>query len=58
MSAEGSDLGVLEGDPSHWPLTDSEWGEWIRIYTCPQCGGAVVDPYQHKAWHLLFDRPA
>lgn len=48
-------LSDLLGDPSLWSLVaffDTETVDHVNLYSCPQCGAAIREPFRHKAWHL------
>jgi hypothetical protein len=51
--APQSALAELFGESTEWPLYGSvEAGSQDPLRCCPQCGAAVANAYQHKAWHL------
>lgn len=50
-----SELAKQLGKPEKWNnFTVFELATWkqVDMKLCPQCGAAVLNPYQHKAWHL------
>ena len=50
-------LDAIMGDPQDWykqfMFID---GNDVAIFSCPQCGAACLNPYQHKAWHIQFNQ--
>lgn len=53
----GNPDSTLLGDPSYWewwPMFSGE-NDSFNMARCPHCGSAVINVYQHKAWHLQND---